>query len=81
MAHPERCPHCGAVLPPPKTCPGCGRTFYRTAGGRKDALYCSPRCGAKMRMRALRKRKAQKGARNQETADDLRKPRNNPCKQ
>lgn len=69
----ERCPHCGAILPPPKTCPGCGRTFYRGEGGRTDAEHCSARCAAKMRMRRYRKRLA-KGVREaHETASDLEK--------
>ncbi len=52
----DRCPHCRAVLPPPKTCPVCGQVFYRSEGGRTDATYCSVKCGAIARMRRFREK-------------------------
>ena len=57
----ERCPTCRAPLPPAKTCPGCGKTYYRGEGGRTNAAYCSERCGAKIRMRRYRERLAERG--------------------
>jgi predicted nucleic acid-binding Zn ribbon protein len=52
----DRCPCCRAILPLPKTCPVCGKTFYRSEGGRTDATYCSERCAGTARMRRYRKR-------------------------
>jgi len=53
----ERCPLCRAILPEPKTCAGCGETFYRSEKGRRDSLYCTARCGTAARMRRLRRRR------------------------
>jgi predicted GIY-YIG superfamily endonuclease len=54
------CPDCSAPLPPLKTCPGCGREFYRTEAGRSDTECCSQRCSARVRKRRERERKALK---------------------
>lgn len=56
----ERCPYCRALLPPPKTCPECERVFYRSEGGRRDAVYCSAKCATKARVRRFRRRNTDK---------------------
>jgi hypothetical protein len=58
MQH-ERCPICQAVLPLAKTCGNemCGKTFYRSEGGRSDALYCSRPCAQAQSSRTYRRRK------------------------
>lgn len=60
MTDRERCPTCHAILPPAKTCPECGGTFYRSEGGRRDALYCSAKCATRARVRRFRERNAEK---------------------
>lgn len=50
------CPDCHAPLPPAKTCPGCGKEFYRTEAGRSDTECCSQRCAARVRKRRERQR-------------------------
>lgn len=54
----DRCPTCRARLPELKTCarPSCGNTFYRSEGGRTDAIYCSKRCADADRKARERKR-------------------------
>jgi hypothetical protein len=60
MAAMERCPTCRARLPEAKTCAraSCGKTFYRSEGGRSDASYCSKRCAAADRQARKRERDA-----------------------
>ena len=55
----DRCPTCHGPVPPPKTCPGCGGTFYRTEAGRSDTECCSGRCSARVRKRRQRRREAE----------------------
>src|ERR1035441_4037754 len=54
----DRCPTCCAVLPRPKTCPGCGGTFYRGQGGRAGRFRWGardvPRVGGNVLPRAGR---------------------------
>ncbi|MBO0813541.1 MAG: DUF2256 domain-containing protein [Actinobacteria bacterium] len=44
------------MLPPLRTCAECGQDFYRSEGGRSDALYCSERCRSKATTRRWRER-------------------------
>jgi hypothetical protein len=37
----ERCPVCQGPLPEPRTCPECGKVFYRGPDGNTTAVYCS----------------------------------------
>lgn len=60
-AESELCPDCRLPLPPLKTCPGCGREFYRTAAGRSDTECCSTLCSARVRKRRQRDRDAKAG--------------------
>lgn len=56
----DRCPTCRARLPEPKTCarPACGKTFYRSEGGRSDASYCTKRCADADRKARQRERES-----------------------
>ena len=52
----ERCPVCRSELPPAKTCPGCGKEFYRSTEGRLGTECCSVPCAARVRKRRQRQR-------------------------
>lgn len=56
----DRCPTCRGLVPPLKTCANeaCRAEFYRSEGGRSDALYCSRRCAVAHATRAYRLRLA-----------------------
>jgi hypothetical protein len=54
----DRCPVCLGILPAAKTCGNetCGKTFYRSEGGRQDARFCSQRCANAQNVREFRRR-------------------------
>lgn len=56
----ELCPVCRHILPPKQTCPGCGKTYYRSEKGQRGAKYCSERCAGRARNRKQRGREGLK---------------------
>jgi len=54
----ERCPTCLGLLPALKVCANeaCGAAFYRSEGGRADAIFCTRRCAQAQYQRNRRRR-------------------------
>lgn len=54
----ERCPTCHGPVPPLKVCANetCRAEFYRSEGGRADAIYCKRSCAKAQAQRAYLRR-------------------------
>jgi uncharacterized Zn finger protein (UPF0148 family) len=77
----ERCPTCQGPLPEPKTCPECGKVFYRGQNGSTTAVYCSDthkNRAAQRRYRAADPERARAERRRQRQASKRRKAEATP---